>query len=563
VQALLSARIDRLAEREKQVLQTAAVIGKEFAEPILRLVLTAIGRASLSNGDLAVALETLKAREFVYETALFPIAGYAFKHPLTQEVALGSQLQERRRQVHAAVARAIEATHADKLDEHAALLAHHCAEAGEAMNAAQWHVRAGMFIGRSDFAEASRHAQRARELLGRVADDPAAPSLGANVCFRILSIGIRIGLSVDEAHQVFEEGLRWTARSGEALAAGRLYQALSVFEIGNNHIDAALTHAAEWERVACTLPDEERRACALWPSMQPLLARGDLAALRANCVQQLSWTRDHPDWGMRDWSMSAHAGALWQLANAELYDGSLDQARDLLQRGVDVAGRVGDAEIGAACLASLGDLGFFAGEADLVRGAVEHGVHISEPLSAMSRIGAHGSLGGQLLLDGQARQAVEALEYALSLCGDGKRIWEPRLRHLLAQAWLAAGDTARARALAEETLVHCLQIGARLVAIEVAVTLSAALRAESGVAAAPRIDELLTTVDRLTADTGARNLVPFVFEERAALSELRGDAREQEVHLRRAHELFTRMAATGRARQTAAALGKITSRSRQ
>src|SRR5438093_11107591 len=36
VQAVLAARIDRLAEREKQVLQTAAVIGREFTEPILR-----------------------------------------------------------------------------------------------------------------------------------------------------------------------------------------------------------------------------------------------------------------------------------------------------------------------------------------------------------------------------------------------------------------------------------------------------------------------------------------------------------------------------------------------
>ena len=38
VQPLLAARIDRLPEREKQVLQTAAVIGQEFAEPVLERV---------------------------------------------------------------------------------------------------------------------------------------------------------------------------------------------------------------------------------------------------------------------------------------------------------------------------------------------------------------------------------------------------------------------------------------------------------------------------------------------------------------------------------------------
>src|SRR5262249_17748444 len=39
VQAVLAARVDRLEEREKQVLQTAAVIGRNFTEPILPPVL--------------------------------------------------------------------------------------------------------------------------------------------------------------------------------------------------------------------------------------------------------------------------------------------------------------------------------------------------------------------------------------------------------------------------------------------------------------------------------------------------------------------------------------------
>ena len=91
VQALLAARIDRLPEREKQVLQTAAVIGKTFHEPILRSV------TALTDAALAEALHALKSAEFIYEQALYPVAEYAFKHPLTQEVALGSQLQERRR----------------------------------------------------------------------------------------------------------------------------------------------------------------------------------------------------------------------------------------------------------------------------------------------------------------------------------------------------------------------------------------------------------------------------------------------------------------------------------
>src|SRR5262249_27795961 len=79
VQSVLAARIDRLPEREKQVLQTASVIGKKFSEPILRRV------ADLVDADLHAVLDALTSAEFLYPEALYPEAEYAFKHPLTQE----------------------------------------------------------------------------------------------------------------------------------------------------------------------------------------------------------------------------------------------------------------------------------------------------------------------------------------------------------------------------------------------------------------------------------------------------------------------------------------------
>jgi class 3 adenylate cyclase/tetratricopeptide (TPR) repeat protein len=557
VQALLSARIDRLAESEKHVLQTAAVIGKEFEEPILRQVLTATGRASLANGHLAGALETLKTREFVYETALFPVAAYAFKHPLTQEVALGSQLQERRRTIHAAVAQAIEATHKKKIDEQAALLAHHYAEAGQTMAAAGWHGRAATFIARSNFAESGRHWQRARELVRLVPDDPGAPLLGSNACFRVLSLAFRIGVDADEAQRVFQEGLHWAVRTGDPLWAGRLQQAMSVYEVGNNRFDAALRHAAEWERVARALPDAERRACALWPTIQVLFNRGEFARLRRNCEQQIAWTDEHPEWGLRDWGVSALANVVAILAQAEMLDGACDRARGLAERAVDAARRVGDVEGELWATVALGDLGYLAGEPDFARAALERGAQMSEPLGALSRASAYSRLGRQLVLDGRAAEAVPALEHALSCCKDGNRAVEPFARHVLAQAWLATGDPARARAIAEETLTYCLDIGARVVAIEAAVTVSAALRAEIGRTAAPRIDELLATADRLIAETGACNLAGFVLVERAALAELRGTLDEQVAHLRRAHAAFTNMGAEARARVVSAVLDRV------
>ncbi len=107
VQAVLAARIDRLAEREKRVLQTAAVVGKTFTESLLQRVLEADAGAPLPAAEVAAALRALTQAGFLYEQAIYPETEYAFKHPLTQEVAYGAQLAARRAGVHAAVARAL------------------------------------------------------------------------------------------------------------------------------------------------------------------------------------------------------------------------------------------------------------------------------------------------------------------------------------------------------------------------------------------------------------------------------------------------------------------------
>jgi len=64
VQAVLAARIDRLEEREKHVLQVASVIGKDFAEPMLEEV------ADLPSNDPKDALAELRRAEFLYELAM-------------------------------------------------------------------------------------------------------------------------------------------------------------------------------------------------------------------------------------------------------------------------------------------------------------------------------------------------------------------------------------------------------------------------------------------------------------------------------------------------------------
>src|SRR5262249_61351130 len=66
VQAVLAARLDRLPPREKALLQTAAVIGKDIPLALLQAI------ADTSEHALQRSLVHLQAAEFLYETSLFP-----------------------------------------------------------------------------------------------------------------------------------------------------------------------------------------------------------------------------------------------------------------------------------------------------------------------------------------------------------------------------------------------------------------------------------------------------------------------------------------------------------
>jgi len=134
VQAILAARIDRLPPEDKQLLQTASVVGKDLPWALL------VEAAERPEDEVRRGLARLQAAEFVYEAKLFPDLEYTFKHALTHEVTYGSLLQDRRRAIHARIVGVIERVYADRLAEHVDRLAHH-AFRGEVWDKALHYLR--------------------------------------------------------------------------------------------------------------------------------------------------------------------------------------------------------------------------------------------------------------------------------------------------------------------------------------------------------------------------------------------------------------------------------------
>ena len=137
VQAVLAARIDRLPLEEKDLLQTAAVIGKDIPGTLLQTI------AELPEAALHRGLAHLQAAEFLYETSLFPEIEYTFKHALTQQVAYRSLPHERRRVVHRRVGETLERLYPAQLEEYYAELAYHYSRSDHQEKALEYLVKTG------------------------------------------------------------------------------------------------------------------------------------------------------------------------------------------------------------------------------------------------------------------------------------------------------------------------------------------------------------------------------------------------------------------------------------
>src|SRR5215471_3065165 len=159
IQGVLGARLDRLPEAHKRLLQTASVLGREFAPRLLQALWE-------EPTPLEALLMDLQRLEFLYERARGEEPVYVFKHALTQEVTYDSLLTTRRQVLHAAAGHALERLYPDWLVERSEELAHHYTEAGLNERAVgYWHKASQNAIQRSAHVEAIAHLRQGLELL--------------------------------------------------------------------------------------------------------------------------------------------------------------------------------------------------------------------------------------------------------------------------------------------------------------------------------------------------------------------------------------------------------------
>jgi adenylate cyclase len=524
------------------------VIGKDFAEPLLLAV------AELPAEELKASLAALRRAEFVYEQAIYPVVEYSFKHPLTQEVALGSQLKERRRAVHAAVARAIEQQHAEHLDERAPLLAHHYEEAGELRAAVRWHGRAAEWVETTDVAAANRHWGRVRELLRELPGDREAQELGIQACQQILQMAWRFGMGVDEARGLLEEGQALASATGDRRAAVRLSMVYGRARCGAGDVTAYLELMAENVRAASEIDDVHLQAgaCALHVDALAFGARLP-EALRVAEEGIARFPRHIPveEWGS---AFNPCTVMTFFVGHCAGWMGRLPEALEIFGRHRRLCEEDGTPEfIGYGHLYSS-EVHYRAHEAERALASARQVEEISRRLGEPPSLAAYSHLGLAFaqLAAGRFSEGIEAARRALEQLGRVERFQAGMAAELLAEGLLQAGDAEAARSAAEEAIALCRRSERSHYEAAAHGILARALLRSEGAAAREAAEAALDAAAALIERTGARLLLPSLSEWRAELAAAWGDEATQERELHEAHRLFAEMGAIGHAQRLSA-----------
>jgi len=219
VQAILAARIDRLAADDKRLLQTAAVVGHDVRFALLLAV------AGLDEQACRSGLGRLLAGEFLYEARLFPELEYTFKHALTHEVAYSGLLSERRLALHREIVGALERLYADRLGEHVEQLANHALRGGMKGHGVKYlHLAADKAIDRSASREASALLQQALRIIAELPETPERLAEIADMSIALATSLIAVeGSGTRDVESAYLQARDIAERLGDAT---RLYPAL-------------------------------------------------------------------------------------------------------------------------------------------------------------------------------------------------------------------------------------------------------------------------------------------------------------------------------------------------
>ena len=498
----LMARLDRLGSA-KLTAQVAAVVGRGFTHALLAEV---FGRREGQAADL----ERLQSADVIRGRQGAP-GEYLFTHALVQQAAYDSLLREPRRRLHRRCAEAILRLQPQAASTEPEILAHHCNEGGETLEAARHWLRAGLRAQLSAAnAEAAAHFRRGLDALGRsglaaaeaelefrlqlglgqaayvlrgpahaetvaayaraqtLVDVVPDPAQRGQTLYGIFS-GYHFASKLDLAEAPARRMLAFAVeenRAGDLCQAHRMLGYLAFFR---GHHAQAIEH---FEALAEAYRPEDHGAAAYAYGADCLVgARGFQAVIESVCGPYAP-AADRARQNLAFAESLGHPASIGWAYAAAAYVGYF---------GDDPHGALGLAEAGAEYCRSH-DVASWGAHCRLFRAWATArlrlpGDHAQEVRELMAMVGSGNRLGicifqlvlaEALLLEGRVQAALDEAEGAVREAADtGQRFFEPALLLMRARCLAALGDVQRARrafklaaASARKATAHALALRA-------------------------------------------------------------------------------------------------------
>ena len=512
VKAVLAARIDRLAPPAKRLLQVASVVGREVSGRALGLT------AGLDDGGLDAALGELIEGGFMFEAELYPQRVIAFSHPLTREVAYGSQLGEHRAATHAAAARALIRLYPDRHDELAALIADHLREAGEALPAARWSARAAFWAGHSRPRESLRLWRAAMELVADLPEDEETAALAVTSRLLQLQYAWRIGMEPAEQERLAAEAEEISTRRGD-LRSLALLRMMTRLRPGLDHrADAWIAAAEEANELAAASGDPHLRVAARGAGSYAYVCAGDFDGFERELDEMLELTGGDPSVGAGIVLGSPVAWALMGKGLVRRERGRLEAAEELFEAALRQAVADGDPETASWVRGNQTGLLARRGDTEGALAVARRNCELTERLGdVFSRSLALSNLAWARLTAGEAEGALESIDEAERIYREAMRTggemecWRAQLR---AQALTAVGRAEEAVGIAERAAGVSRERGLRWTLPMALLALARARAAAGRGDVAPPLAEAA----EVARASGSVNLVAEIEAERGALA---------------------------------------------
>lgn len=372
IRELVLARVARLPERGRELLEQLAVIGRPVS---LDLIEQLEGPAGLDDAQI------LLERQLLVEESDERLR---FAHDLVRSIIAAAISSPRRRQIHRHAAEAIAALHGQR-PEYAAELAFHFSSAGRGMEAEalRYAVLAGDAARRAfGYRQALRHYAKALEAAERLGADAPAALLRQVFNGQLLTYeallewdGIRATVAAYDAWNK-----RWGSRqlagvadlpAQQPLVTNRrllLLRALMGDLAGAAEISAAAQEPPSGERLngaheSPILEDMLRRTAQILQPAPPEARLGvSLASAMQRAYQQAAPLPGDPASELPQLLGEDEAAlALFQVGWAALMQGLLDDAERCLRRGYQLANDSGQVAAAVICALQLAHLNALRG----------------------------------------------------------------------------------------------------------------------------------------------------------------------------------------------------------